>query len=217
MKLTSEVAEAVATIKSGRVAALPTGTSYALAVDALQGHALQRLRNVKRRPAEKSFTVCLAQELWEMHLSLSSAERRLLTRAEEEAAPLTLLVQPRASLAHIAHDGRLGIRAVDHPLLRAVVAMTAVPLTATSANVTGEEPCVSAQCVLQTFPGLLDPHDPAIARAGATTYDLSLGCVLDAGELTPALPSTIAYLNEQTEPVVVRSGALSADDIAAWL
>lgn len=217
MKITTDIAEAAAIIASGRVVGVPTGTSYALAADALQGHALQRLRNLKKRPAEKVFTVCVARALWATHLKLTPAERAVLTAAETQALPLTLLVQPQESLAHLAQERRVGVRAADHPLLRALANAVGIPITATSANVSGISPCHTTACVLDTFPSLLDPTQPDIARAGPTTYDLSLGCVLDGGTLPPNPSSTVAYLDAHNQAVIVREGTLQTADVEALM
>lgn len=213
MKITTDIAEAARIIAAGRVVGVPTGTSYALAVDALQGHALQRVRNLKKRPTEKTFTVCLIPALWEKYLRLTAKEEALLKTAHQEAVPLTLLVQPQESLMHLSRDGRIGVRVLDHPVVLHLAEVAGVPLTATSANISGSSDSYTAHRVLETFPGLVDPTQPNISRAGPTTHDLSLGCVLDGGQLPPTLPSTVAFLNEKGQPTVVRQGTLSAADL----
>lgn len=205
--ITQDVAQAANYLAQGRVAAFPTGTSYGLAVDALQGHALQRLRNLKRRPPqEKTFTVFLHEDLWGKFLRLQSSEEQLLRRYHKQA--LTLLVTPQPSLLHLAQDGRIGLRVIDHPLMAALAGAVEVPLTATSANVAGEPPRFTVAEVARAFPGLLDPTDPAIAPAGPTTYDLSLACILDGGDLPHKPPTTIARL-EGDQTVIVRQGELT--------
>lgn len=203
--VTKDVTKAAAFIAQGRAVAVPTGTSYALAVDAMQGHALQRLRNLKKRPQEKTFTVFLADKLWEQFLMLSPEEEHLLAKYQNQA--LTLLVVPRESLQHLAHDGRVALRVIDHPTMAALAQAAAVPLTATSANVAGEEPCFSVEEIQKKFPGILDASDPPVAPAGPTVYDLSLAAILDGGTLTHHQPTTIAA-SHHGKITIVRQGEL---------
>ncbi|HLD26129.1 MAG TPA: L-threonylcarbamoyladenylate synthase [Candidatus Andersenbacteria bacterium] len=200
-------------IHAGRIVAFPTGTSYGLAADALQGLALQRLRNLKRRPSEKTFTVFMTDTLWPEHLSLTERETKLL--ATLAGQPLTLLVTPQASLAHLAHNNAIGLRLIDHPLMQALAAAAGVPLTATSANVAGQEACLSPTAVLQQFPGLIDSDETVYGEQGpaqGTTYDLSLGAILDGGTLPPAQPTTIAKI-AGGEIEIIRQGALTKEDL----
>lgn len=207
--ITSDIQAAIATIKSGRVVAFPTGTSYGLAADALQGHALQRLRNLKMRPQEKTFTVFMQPALWHTYLNLTSEETDFLQAHDNQA--ITLLVEPRQPLMHLQQQGRLGLRVIDHPIMQALAESLNVPLTATSANVSGQSACHDMVCLAKSFPGkltneLLTVHEDHEPRGSAgTTYDLSLGCILDGGTLPPSKPSTIVKL-EGHHPIIVRPG-----------
>src|SRR4051812_19646440 len=103
----TDVARAVRVIKAGRVVAVPTGTSYGLAADALQGYALQRVRNLKKRPPDKSLTVFMDESLWSMYLQLTPSEQQIVAHFQNK--PLTLLVKPNSSLGHLAQDQRIGL------------------------------------------------------------------------------------------------------------
>jgi tRNA A37 threonylcarbamoyladenosine synthetase subunit TsaC/SUA5/YrdC len=125
--------------------------------------------------------------------------------------PLTLLVEPKQQLKHLQKENRIGLRVIDHPLMLQLAEAVDVPLTATSANISGTQPCLTIQCIQKQFPGSLDPKEKGygnIEPAGQTTYDLSLGCILDGGNLPEAQPSTIAkIINGNTE--IIREGAIS--------
>ena len=217
VRLTKEVTEATRVIAEGRVVAVPTGTSYAFAVDALQGWALQRLRIVKGRPQEKSFTVFMNEELWAEHLELTDQEQHLLTNMAEQ--PLTLLVKPQASLEHLAQDGRIGLRVIDHQLMDDFAKAAKVPLTATSANRSGMEACYETECVRKLSPGIVPDEllDEATPRgASGTTYNLSLAAVLDGGSLSHTEPTTLARIRDG-KVEIVRQGQLTEADISPYL
>lgn len=205
--LTKDISKAVEMIASGRAVAFPTGTSYGLAVDALQGHALQRLRNLKGRDVEKTFTICLRENLWDTFLDLTDIDKELFKKYTGKA--VTVLVSPKSALEHLAHKGRVGLRIADHPVMQQFVNACDVPITATSANISGQPPCYIPECITKSFPGLLDPEDTRhgdIRRAGHTTYDLSLGAILDVGQLTTKGASTIIQAGKDGKIEVVRQG-----------
>ncbi len=191
---TTDVQKVIPYIQEGRVVAFPTGTSYGLAADALQGHALQRVRNLKKRPAEKTFTIFLDPKLWNRYLDLKESEEKFLTRYANTA--LTLLVKPKESLMYLAQDGLIGVRVIDHPMMAEFAEYAGVPLTATSANISGEPACYDGDCIEKSFPGKI-----------GTTYDLSLAAILDAGTLRPGLISTIIKLQDGSVEII-RQGAL---------
>ena len=191
------LSEAAHACSVGRVVAFPTGTSYGLAADAMQGFALQRVRNLKKRPLEKSFTIFMDPSLWDQYLVLQSWQRTWLERLTEK--PATVLVKPKAALAHLAQAGLVGVRIIDHPVMLDLARTTLLPLTATSANISNEPACLSPACVQEQFRQEVADH----------TYDLSLAGYLDAGVLPASLPSTIIRPYRRGYKIV-REGALPA-------
>lgn len=211
--ISPDVKLAATALRQGRAAAVPTGTSYALAVDALQGHALQRLRRLKGRPAEKSFSVFLDESAWDEFLRLTDRERAALRALA--GRPLTLLIEPTPDLTHLARDGLVALRVIDHPLMAALAAALPRPLTATSANRSGEPPCFTPACVRAAFSNPLPDdylgEDEPRGTSG-TTYDLSLATILDGGELSKNPPTTIAKINRGTV-TIIRQGTLPKEVI----
>ncbi|MDA1168794.1 MAG: L-threonylcarbamoyladenylate synthase [bacterium] len=191
---TTDVLRAVKIIQEGRIVAFPTGTSYGLAVNALFGHGLQRLRNIKKRPAEKAFSVFMKESLWDTYLDLTDKEREILHKFSHSA--LTLLVRPKPALEHIAQNGCIALRVIDHELMQGFADTTALPLTATSANISGQEAIYNPDEIEAVFPG-----------KDGTTYDLSLGCILDGGNLQQGAMSTIAKY-ENGKLTIIRQGSL---------
>lgn len=211
--IAQNVTDAARYLTEGRIVAFPTGTSYGLAADATQGWALQRLRNLKQRPAEKTFTVFMREELWDHFLILTGAERRLLKKMANQ--PLTLLVQPAGNLDHLAQDGLIGLRVIDHPLMQQLADATEVPLTATSANRTAESPCFCPADIERAFTNPLPDQylsETNPRGASGTTYDLSLAAILDGGVLPSNPPTTIAKVDSGAISIV-REGALSLNDL----
>lgn len=210
--ITQNVSELTPSLAAGRLVAFPTGTSYGLAADTQQGWALQRLRNLKNRPTEKTFTVFMKASLYDQFLQLTGQERNLLEKMTNQ--PLTLLVKPASDLAHLAQDGLVGLRVIDHPLMQALADAVDVPLTATSANRQGGEPCFSPADIERVFSNPL-PDDQLGEEnprgAANTTYDLSLAGILNGGELPQKPPTTIAKFVGGTITIVRPSSLIISD------
>lgn len=206
--LTQNVAQAARLILAGRLVAFPTGTSYGLAADTQQGWALQRLRNLKMRPTAKTFTVFMNAELWDKFLLLRDEERQCLKKMAQQ--PLTLLVRPAEELSHLAHQGLIGLRVIDHPLMEQLAQAANIPLTATSANRSGQPACFSPAAIKRSFTNPLPDvqlHEAEPRGASGTTYDLSLAAILDGGLLPPRPPTTIVRL-DGTRATIIRPGSL---------
>lgn len=195
--ITKNIESAAEYIREGRIVAVPTGTAYGLACNATAGHALQRLRILKQRPQEKTFTVFLKDSLLLRYFKISEEEQGLLKKYRGQ--PLTLLLKPKPALEHLIQDGRVGLRLIDHPLMQALADAVEVPITATSANVSGQTPAYSPEEIIKSFPARSGPDQ--------TTYNLSLAAILDGGTLSPNLPTTIAKL-ESGKVQIIRQGTL---------
>jgi L-threonylcarbamoyladenylate synthase len=113
--------------------------------------------------------------------------------------PLTLLVAAPPALAPdvSGETGKVGIRVPAHRVARAVCRACGVPVTATSANISGEAPSA-------------DPDD--VARAIGDRIDV----LVDAGITPGGPPSTIVDATGD-EPVLVRAGAIAWEQIQVCL
>jgi L-threonylcarbamoyladenylate synthase len=93
--------------------------------------------------------------------------------------------------------GKVGVRVPADPIARAVCAACGHPVTATSANVTGE-------------PAPATPDD--VERMLGDRIEF----LLDAGPTAGGAPSTMVEVTD-AEPRLVRAGVISWDEIQAWL
>jgi L-threonylcarbamoyladenylate synthase len=193
------IEEAATWILRGGLVALPTDTLYGLAADPFSTAAVARLYSAKGRPAERALPLIAADAAQvAAHFGrLSSAAERLTTRFWP--GPLTLLLPAPDTLARdvAASTGKVGVRVPDDDVARAICAACERPVTATSANISGE-------------PATADPDD--VERTLCGRIDL----LIDTGPTRGGQPSTIVDLT-MTEATLVRAGAISWDEIQACL
>jgi len=188
------VAEAADAIRGGGVVAIPTDTLYGLAADPFQPSAVAKLFDAKQRSADRAIPLIAADvaQVADRLGPLTAASSRLA--AAFWPGPLTLLVQAPASLAPaVSRSGKVGVRVPAHPVARQLCAACGTPLTATSANISGE-------------PALNDPD--LVARALADRLDV----LIDTGPTMGGPPSTIVDATGSI-PILVRSGAIAWDEI----
>ena len=191
------VQEAAARILRGGVVALPTDTLYGLAVDPFNRAAVARLYEVKGRPPDRALPL-IASDAVQVSSSLG-AIGALGDRLASAfwPGPLTLLVNaPRTLVPAVTGDtGKVGVRVPADVIARAVCAAAGRPVTATSANVSGQ-------------PATPDPD--VVERTLGATIDL----LLDGGATRGGAPSTIVDVTGDA-PRLVRAGAIAWDEIEA--
>ncbi|MEZ5980602.1 MAG: L-threonylcarbamoyladenylate synthase [Planctomycetota bacterium] len=163
-------------LRSGGVVGIPTETVYGLAVRADDDGAMARLVELKGREATKATTwhVASASAL-EGFAGFGPRARRLAARYWP--GPLTLVLPGvPAGLERAAKDGWIGVRCPAHSGARAVLAACDFPVVASSANRSGESPCVDAACVRAAFGSeLAGLGDGGACRVAEASVVLAIG------------------------------------------
>lgn len=189
------LAEAATAILAGGVVAIPTDTLYGLAADPFNRNAVARVFEAKGRSAQRGLPLIAADaaQIAERLGPLPPGAARL-ARAFWPG-PLTLLVEAPGTLAPevTGGTGRVGVRVPAHRVAQALCRLCAMPLTATSANISDR-------------PATNDPDE--VARALGTRIDV----LLDAGRTAGGPPSTIVDVTGST-PRLVRPGAIEWDEV----
>jgi L-threonylcarbamoyladenylate synthase len=191
--------EAAHWILNGGIVAVPTDTLYGLAVDPFRTDAVTRLFAAKGRAAGQAVPLIAADtvQVTEQLAPLSRQAARLADRFWP--GPLTVLVPAPVSLArHVdGGTGKVGVRVPDHDVARAIAAACGRPITATSANLSGD-------------PATAVPDD--VERMLGDRIDL----LVDTGPTPGGRPSTIVDATAN-EPRLVRAGAIEWDAIERCL
>jgi L-threonylcarbamoyladenylate synthase len=186
------VREAVAALRRGDLAVLPTDTVYGVAADAFSPPAVDRLLAAKGRGRDMPVPVLVGE--WRGMDGLAEHVTPTVRELVEAfwPGPLTLIVRAAASLAWDLGEtrGTVAVRMPLHAVALAVLAETG-PLAVSSANRTGMPPAT----------------DAATARE---QLGAAVAVYLEAGSSGDAVPSTILDVTG-TAPVVRRAGALTVD------
>ncbi len=179
------VGKVVAVLKKGGVAVLPTETMYGLAADATNEKAVARIFKIKRRKESKQLLVIVGNLKMAKEWFHFSRHAAILSRFFP--APLTLVVETKKKLApSLSSSNSIAFRVPAHSFCREVSKKLGKPITATSANISGELAIFSFKTIVQLFGDEVD-------------------LIIDAGTLPRSKPSTIVNCIET--PFIVRKGA----------
>lgn len=150
-----EIGNAAVAMLSGAVIAFPTESFFALGVAANDRGAIQELFHLKRREAGKPIALIAADlEQVEQYFYLSPTERRLAK--QHWPGPLTMLLRPKNGIdATALGAAKIGVRVPSHALARKLAKAVGAPITATSANRSGEAPTKEGRVVKDVFPDIL--------------------------------------------------------------
>jgi len=170
----------VKSIDAGNVVALPTDTFYGLAVDPVNLHAVDRIYDIKTRARHKPLSLLIADvsQAYALARNCDAAFDRLAERFWP--GPLTIIVRAgsKLPLRVTANTGNVALRVPEAPIARAIVEKLGLPITATSANLSGMPECTSALSVLQQLgdmvPLIVD-GGPTARTVATTIVDLTAG------------------------------------------
>ena len=210
--------EAATALRSGGVVAIPTDTVYGLAADATQHDAVEKLAEMKGRSKAQPIAVLVAGTAQAKSLVGELSESELLATALMDAfwpGPLTIVlpVAVAEGVANILLDedrteggktddlATIGIRCPDHDWVRKLASQVG-PIAATSANLHGTPPCITAEEVAQVF-----------GKAQKTAVVPAL--IIDGGPANTAASTVVECQAGQVQ--IIREGPITQKQIQAVL
>jgi L-threonylcarbamoyladenylate synthase len=193
----SQIGAIAGGLLEGGIAAYPTETFYGLGAAAFSKKAVAKIYALKRRDTGKPLSL-IASDMEMVKELASSLPGIFWTLADEFwPGPLTLVLNASAALPGFitGPGGSVAVRIPPLTWLRKLVGRLCQPLTATSANLSGERE-------------LADPRDVEAAFGGR------IALIVDGGCTPGGAPSTLVDLTAGP-PRVLREGAIPAAKILA--
>lgn len=183
-------------VRAGELVGVPSETVYGLAADALNPTACEKIFAAKGRPTTDPLIVHLASARDLETVAISNPAAHALAAAFWPG-PLTLVLPKRAIVPALVTAGRdtVAVRVPAHAAFRRLIQRSGRPLAAPSANLFG----------------YISPTSAAHVRDGLAGRGVN--AVLDGGECTIGVESTIVDLSDPSKPRLLRPGGLAAEAI----
>ncbi|MEG1220450.1 MAG: L-threonylcarbamoyladenylate synthase, partial [Lactococcus sp.] len=187
------VEKAIAALKAGELAVLPTETVYGIFADATNEAAVQKLYAVKGRPVEKALNMNVAD--YDTILKYSVHQPAYLEKLVQTflPGPLTIILEASPEVPEWIHVGKttVGFRMPSIPATQEVIKALGV-LVGPSANLTGSP---SPRFYDDLTSAILDKA--AVALQDDSVYGLDTTILDLSGEM----------------PKILRQGAITAQEL----
>jgi L-threonylcarbamoyladenylate synthase len=193
------LSRAARVVLSGGIVAVPTESFYGLSVNASDEQAIHRLLGAKRIEGGHPILLLVSsvEMLKDYVQDIPPIARRLIDRFWPGGLTLVMEAGPSVSTLLTAGTEKIGIRLSSHPVATGLAHAVGLPITGTSANITGSKPCVSA--------------DEVQASLG---NDVDL--ILDGGRTEGGKGSTVIDLASDP-PRIVREGMITRAELREFL
>jgi len=191
----SLIKEAADVVKKGGTVIFPTRTLYGIGVDAFNTAVVNRVFQVKKRPADKPVSVLVKSisDVSSLAAEVPSAAVKFMEAFWPGGLTIVFAARPEVPSSLTAGSGKIGIRVPEHPVAVKLIAALDCTLTGTSANLSGAP---GADCIADL------PIE--------ITNNIDL--VIDSGKLKGGIGSTVVDVTTDP-PTVLREGEVSIEEL----
>lgn len=177
-------------VGKGKIAVIPTETSYGLVGLATDKQAIAKVCKAKKQGFGKAISILVSSiEVAREYCYITKATKMLV--GEFMPGPLNIVVEKKGSLPGLLSRRSVAFRISSNRFTREVCELLGKPITATSANISGQKAIYSAEETKRVFDGKVD-------------------IIVDAGNLKRERPSTIF---DTLQNKILRKGRISEKQI----
>lgn len=173
-------------VTKGGLVIYPTETCYGLGADATNPKAVKKVYDIKKRPRSKPIHIIVSNlKMMEKYGEVTEEIMCLVKRFMP--GPLSVVTRKKRTVPKILNPKEITFRIPDNLIALKLVQETRVPITATSANISGKPPLYKIKDVITNFDGKVE-------------------MILDAGNLKKVPPST--FVDMKSRPKLIRKGPI---------
>ena len=180
-------------LAAGGIIAFPTETVYGLGCNLFNVEAISKIYDLKGRDFTKPMSAHVSSHA--QARSLIAVENILFEKLMKKylPGPLALIVKANETVPPVVNNngGTIGIRYPEHPFFHELGKYYPNPLAGTSANLSGQDPAISAGEIMDNFNGKID-------------------AVFDSGFTPIGLASTVLDISGDN-PQILRQGSVYLD------
>ena len=188
------IAEAAAILRRGGLLGIPTETVYGLGADGLNEDAVRRIFEAKGRPQDNPLILHVPDAGWLERCCADIPDTAYALAERFWPGPLTMILPKRSDIPEITSGGldTVGIRMPSHPVARALILLSGVPIAAPSANISGYPSPTTAQHVMRDMHG-------------------KIAAVVDGGGCSVGVESTVIALENDDTVRILRPGYVTKE------
>jgi tRNA threonylcarbamoyl adenosine modification protein (Sua5/YciO/YrdC/YwlC family) len=189
------MAPAAQIVLNGGVVAYPTETVYGLGANALDERAVRRVFQIKGRSSDKPLIVLVRhrRQLKSLVKEVPPWAKTLMDRFWPDGLTLVLEASQEMPGEVLGGGSTIALRISGNRVVRALLNLARVPITAPSANLAGRPSPLTAEEVQEQLGDRVD-------------------LILDGGRASQATPSTILDVREEPT-TLLRQGRIPLDEI----
>ena len=179
----------VTALKDGSIIILPTDTLYAIACDALNNRAIERICKIKDLDPNRSTLSIVCSDISQASDYAKIDNKAFKVMKDYLPGPYTFILPASTSLPKVFKGRKtVGVRIADNPIAEALAAALGNPLMTTSIDVDADA-----------------PFESVMPDSIAMRYGDNVDIIIDAGE-GEIVPSTVVDITDSSQSEVLREG-----------
>ena len=191
----NELQEVKKVLKEGGIIAFPTDTVYGLACDSRNEKAIQKIYQIKRRPAYKPINVLTdsVEKMYRVVDEINHKELELISKYMP--GDLTIILKKNNKVPSILTAGidTIGVRIPNNKVALTILKNYKNPLAVTSCNISGEKSGVEVADFIDAFRNKID-------------------IIIDGGKTDLGVVSTIVRVKEDNNIKILRQGSIEIEE-----
>lgn len=193
-----QILQAAELLRRYEVVAIPTETVYGLAGNASSDEAVMKIYGAKGRPADNPLIIHIG-EVAQLHQFVAEIPEKAYKLMEVFwPGPLTIIFHRKEGVLSgkaTANLSTVAVRMPDHPVARAIIKASGLPIAAPSANRSGKP-------------------SPTTAKHVQDDLDGRIAAIVDGGPTGIGVESTVLDCTAEI-PIILRPGGISKEQIEA--
>jgi L-threonylcarbamoyladenylate synthase len=174
------------TLKEGGVIIAPTDTVYGMLADATNELAIKKLYKIKDRPEDKALPIFVRDINMAKELAVISQEQQSYLEKNWPGKVTTILERKDGINIFGIENKTIALRIPSYSFINLLLERINLPLSGTSANISGEPSSTKIDEILKQF----------------ENKEIQPDLIINAGDLEESQPSTIVDLKEADIKIV---------------
>lgn len=173
-------------LKEGGVIVAPTDTVYGMLADATNELAIKKIYKIKDRSEDKALPIFVRDITMAQELAIISQEQQSYLEKNWPGKVTTILERKDGIKIFGVENKTIALRIPSYPFINLLLEKINLPLSGTSANISGEPSSTKIDEILKQF----------------ENKEIHPDLIINAGDLEESQPSTIVDLTEADFKIV---------------